>query len=161
MKKLSIHCVDTGRSVKRWLENFLAWPVFGEHYFWRREAIEIVEDVSRYIDTFGYTEVHFSGHSRGGAVALYAIARLMWRYPRVKLTASLTGVPKVWYGEIGDIKAQAVNRRVLVANYRARGDFVTWLPPWFKGHTATVVGEGWWPSWRKHKPGYYRMYTGG
>ena len=158
MSRLLIHCPDTGKSFRRWVENFLAWPVSGEHYLWRKEAIEIVEDVSRYIDTFGYTEVHFRGHSRGGAVALYTIARLIWRYPKVKFSARLTGVPRVWYGVNGKIKMHAVNRLALVENYKAKGDIVTWFPMWFKGHTATVIGEGWLPSWRKHKPGYYRIY---
>ena len=158
MNKLSIHCVDTGRSVKRWVENFLAFPYYGEHYFWRREAVELAEDIANMIDHFGYTEIHFRGHSRGGAVALYAISRLIRHYPDVKITAQLTGVPKVWYGKIGHIKMRAVNRLALVENYKARGDIVTWVPMWFKGHTATVIGEGWWPSWRKHKPGYYRIY---
>ena len=147
---------DTGKSRRRWLENFLAWPVDGMHWAWRREAMQFLDDNMRSIDAAD--SIVLSGHSRGGAVALYVAAFLcLWGKP---ITVRVTGVPRCWFGKQGRINAQDLTNMHVVISYKARGDFITWLPPWFRRQESTVIGPRRFPSWKAHKPSYYRMYGG-
>ena len=146
---------DTGKSWRRWMENLLAWSVEGMHWAWRREAMKFVAEHGGMSMA---DKIEFAGHSRGGAVALY-VAALMCDYG-APITVRVTGVPRCWFGRKGKWLKGCLQSEHIVISYKARGDFITWLPPWFAKQPSTVIGPARMPSWKAHKPSYYRIYGG-
>ena len=146
---------DTGKSWRRWLENFIAWPVEGMHWAWLKEA-------QAFVSTHGggrmCDRMELTGHSRGGAVALYVTALMC--DSGIPITVRVTGVPRCWFGRKGRELMRALQSQHIVISYKARGDFITWLPPWFCKQPSTVIGPERMPSWEAHKPSYYRIYGG-
>ena len=147
---------DTGKSWRRWMENLLAWPVDGRHWAWRAEAIEWLWGKRKEMQM--YDHINLSGHSRGGAVALYVAAVMV--DDGIPMTIRVTGVPRCWFGRKGRELMRALQAQHVVISYKARGDFITWLPPWFCKQPSVVIGPARLPSWKAHKPSYYRMYGG-
>lgn len=143
---------------RRWFENFLPIPRKGMHLFWLSEALDLAEGIFDEIRAKGGGEhtVTLTGHSRGGAVAMY-IAYLLSRsgYP-VSVTLKITGAPRMWFGEDGWVKDTIVRLHCTVDSTIATSDPVTWGPPGWRHTKSRIIDSGRWPRLKHHTPKYYR-----
>lgn len=146
----------SGTSVYRWIDNFIAWPWRGLHLGWYIEARRIAERVI----ALRPSTLTLHGHSRGAVVALY-IAVMVRTYNRhVPITVRATASPRQWwrrkwaahYGRyLASCNVQIIN---------ARGDIVTYAPPWLR-HDARVrwVGPRRWLSIKAHDKRYIEQFN--
>ena len=164
---LKIEADDTGPiwirgGLLRWVENFLPFSRNGGHWAWQNEAIDAYLSNLHHLAPYP-KRIKITGHSRGGAVAMY-LAELFAGQNRyedtpAEITVEITGAPRMWFGSKGRLRDAYVREHCEVKSLIARGDLVTMLPPWFRHTESKRIGPKKLMSLRAHHPDYYKEHA--
>jgi len=94
----------------------------------------------RHIRRLNFQYVHLRGHSMGGAINDVVAKLLITRSKKVIFSHKTFGSPKA-----------SLNTPELGTNYYNKGDFVRFLPFWYKPGNRVDTDKKWRPVWISHK----------
>jgi hypothetical protein len=157
--KLLVDFSPTDNTVESWLLNFMAWKKpykrMARKWYVHRGFLKRWDDHKEEFASFfdeGVKEVHISGYSQGGAVAVLAHEWVGFHYPQLTCYTTCKGAPRCisCFG-LSKIK----DRFAGVTRFEHRGDIVCHLPPSFFGYRhvgeRVRVGKWTWKFWKAHQ----------
>ena len=122
-----IYNLLTGR---RWIDNVSRVSRWDRH-----EAIQVLRAIRKDVHNSRTARIKVGGHSRGGAIAQIVAYELQDTVP---LSLEVFGSKRVGNWPFVGWLEEILDRGKCVA-WRNRGDWVTYLPPWYKQLDQTIL----------------------